>query len=85
VLYERDHPVQLADFIALHAAVKAEVIIIDPNRGNTAAFNRAMLAHGFSCKETPIDAPLADGAAYRGKILRYLRTSAAPLQKPLPT
>jgi predicted nicotinamide N-methyase len=81
VLYERDHPAQLADFIALHAAVKAEVIIIDPNRGNTAAFNRAMLAHGFSCKETPIDAPLADGAAYRGKLLRYLRTSVAPSQK----
>jgi 2-polyprenyl-3-methyl-5-hydroxy-6-metoxy-1,4-benzoquinol methylase len=74
VLYERDHPAQLADFIALHAAANAEVIIIDPNRGNTAAFNRAMLAHGFLCKETPIDAPLADGAEYRGKMLRYLRT-----------
>jgi predicted nicotinamide N-methyase len=80
VLYERDHPTQLASFIALHAAVKAEVIIIDPNRGNTSAFNRAMLAHGFNCKETPIDAPLADGAEFRGKMLRYLRNAAAPLR-----
>lgn len=75
VLYERNHPLQLAEFIALHASLRAEVIIIDPNRGNTAAFNRAMSTHGFECTETPIDAPLADGAAYRGKLLRYLRSA----------
>lgn len=81
VLYERDQPEQLADFIALHAAQKSEVIIIDPNRGNTAAFNRVMLRHGFSCTATPIDAPLDDGSAYRGKLLRYLRdlTPSPPL------
>ncbi len=79
VLYERDHPHQLAEFISLHAAAKAEVIIIDPNRGNTAAFTRGMLRYGFSVTETLIDAPLADGAPFRGKLLRYLRASHAAI------
>jgi predicted nicotinamide N-methyase len=73
VLYERDQPAQLADFIALHSAPKVEVIIVDPNRGNTAAFNRAMNTHGFDVTETAVSTPLADGALYSGKMLRYLR------------
>lgn len=73
VLYERCHPEQLAAFIALHAAQHAEVLIVDPNRGNRAAFNRCMGLLGFACDETRIDAPLADGAAYRGRLLRYRR------------
>jgi predicted nicotinamide N-methyase len=75
VLYERDHPAQLADFIALHAAKTAEVIIIDPNRGNTAAFHRAMERHAFAGSESGIDKPLSDGAVYRGKMLRFLRVA----------
>lgn len=73
VLYERCHPEQLAAFIALHAAQQAEVLIVDPNRGNRAAFNRCMELLGFACEETRIDTPLADGAAYRGRLLRYRR------------
>lgn len=73
VLYERGHPEQLAAFIALHAAQHTEVLIVDPNRGNRAAFNRCMGLLGFACDETRIDAPLADGAAYRGRLLRYRR------------
>ncbi len=76
VLYERNHPQQLADFIARHAARRAEVIIIDPNRGNTSAFSRFMGGHGFHCTETALDEPLADGSPYRGKALRYLREAA---------
>jgi 2-polyprenyl-3-methyl-5-hydroxy-6-metoxy-1,4-benzoquinol methylase len=73
VLYERCHPEQLAAFIALHAAQHAEVLIVDPNRGNRAAFSRCMELLGFACDETRIDTPLADGAAYRGRLLHYRR------------
>jgi predicted nicotinamide N-methyase len=73
VLYERGHPEQLAAFIHLHAAASAEVLIIDPNRGNRAAFTRCMELLGFACDETRIDVPLADGAAFRGRLLRYRR------------
>jgi predicted nicotinamide N-methyase len=73
VLYERNHPAQLAGFIALHAAPAAEVLIIDPKRGNRSAFHREMAALGFSVEEGIIDAPLHDGSAYQGRMLHYQR------------
>jgi predicted nicotinamide N-methyase len=73
VLYERSQPEQLAAFIQLHAAAQAEVLIVDPNRGNRTAFNRCMELLGFALDETRIEAPLADGATYRGRLLRYRR------------
>ncbi|MDD5297737.1 MAG: methyltransferase domain-containing protein [Rhodocyclaceae bacterium] len=78
VLYERDQPTQLAAFIALHAAPRAEVLIIDPNRGNRSAFRRCMDDLGFSLTETLLDTPLDDGSPYRGRLLRY-RREAVPL------
>lgn len=71
VLYERSHPLELADFIRLHAAPGAEVLIVDPNRSNRSAFHRAMANNGFACEETAIDTPLHDGGPYRGRLLRY--------------
>lgn len=73
VLYERDHPAQLAMFLQIHAAEQAEVLIIDPNRGNRAAFSRCMRQIGFSLSETRLDTPLADGSPYRGRLLHYRR------------
>lgn len=73
VLYERSHPAQLADFIQLHAAPRAEVLIIDPNRGNRSAFHRAMALNGFGLSESLIETPLDDGSAYKGRLLRYRR------------
>jgi ETFB lysine methyltransferase len=73
VLYQRDHPEQLAGFILLHAAPRAEVLIIDPNRGNRSAFNRCMALARFSLNETMIAAPLQDGSPYRGRLLHYRR------------
>lgn len=74
VLYERGQPEQLAAFIALHAAPGAEVLIIDPNRDNRGEFNRRMAMLGYSISETLLDAPLDDGAPYRGRLLRYYPT-----------
>jgi len=76
VLYERDHPEQLAGFIQLHAAPACEVLIVDPNRGNRSAFNRHLRACGFTLEETPINTPLDDGSLYRGRLLRYERQLA---------
>ncbi len=74
VLYQRDHPEQLAAFILLHAAPRAEVLIIDPNRSNRSAFNRCMALAGFTLSETMLNLPLHDGSPYRGRLLRYCRT-----------
>lgn len=73
VLYERNQPEQLAGFIQIHAAAKAEVLIIDPNRGNRSAFNRYMVLMGFVLTQTLLDMPLDDGTPYRGRLLRYGR------------
>jgi len=73
VLYERDHPAQLAGFIQSHAAAQAQVLIIDPNRGQRSAFNKAMLSHGFGLTQTDIVTPLYDTTPYRGRLLNYQR------------
>lgn len=73
VLYDREQPQALAQFIELHANPDAEVLIVDPDRGNRTAFNRKMNALGYSHGETRISA-LPDGAAYKGRVLRYFKT-----------
>jgi hypothetical protein len=75
LLYERNQPEQLAAFIQLHAAPSAEVLIVDPDRGNRSAFTCCMLRYGFGLVETAITAPLRDNAPYKGRLLRYRRAS----------
>ncbi len=74
LLYERDGHSILAGFIGRHAAPAAEVWIVDPDRGNRPAFNRQMTALGFSRREERLDTPAGSaGAAYKGRMLIYLR------------
>jgi 2-polyprenyl-3-methyl-5-hydroxy-6-metoxy-1,4-benzoquinol methylase len=75
VLYERGHPEVLAEFIDLHAAPTAEILIIDPNRSNRSAFHKQMASRGFTMSETMLTTPLHDGSAYRGRLLQYLRSA----------
>lgn len=78
VLYERDESGMLCQFIARHALAHTEVLIVDPNRGNRTAFNRNMAAQGFVLHETALVRDLADGSAYKGRLLRYQRGGAKP-------
>ncbi len=72
LLYERDAAIDLANFIGLHAAPKAEIWIIDPNRGNRPAFNRQMAALGFQMEEEVLNIPATeDTPAYKGRVLIY--------------
>ena len=73
LLYERDHPEDLTAFIQTHASARAEVLIVDPNRGNRSAFLRAMQRMGFALTETSLDGPLTDGRPYRGRLLCFRR------------
>ena len=73
VLYERDHPQQLAGFIQRHAAAHAQVLIIDPNRGNRAVFHKSMKNNGFELTQTDLLTPLQDDTPYRGRFLSYQR------------
>jgi predicted nicotinamide N-methyase len=72
LLYERDDDSALAGFIGRHAAIDAEVWIVDPDRGNRAAFNRQMAALGFQLHEQRLDRSAAPGVApYKGRLLTY--------------
>jgi len=74
VLYERDERGTLADFIARLAGARAEVWIVDPNRGNRGPFHRHMARHGFEFEELHLDHVARPGAeAYRGRMLTYRR------------
>jgi predicted nicotinamide N-methyase len=63
LLYEPDHPAQVAAFLARHAAAGGEIIIADPGRRQLGKFRKAMAAQGRACHETPI--------APRGRFLRF--------------
>ncbi|NKI95093.1 SAM-dependent methyltransferase [Rhizobacter sp. SG703] len=72
ILYERDDGGLLAGFIGRHVAQRAEVWIVDPNRGNRAKFSKQMAAMGFSLQEEPLQqAADATHAAYKGRLLVY--------------
>ncbi|WP_341888494.1 methyltransferase domain-containing protein [Variovorax sp. YR752] len=68
VLYERDDLGQLAAFVERHAQPAAEVLIVDPNRGNRAAFHRRMATAGFVMTES-----LLGAGASRARLLSYRR------------
>ncbi|MBC7956759.1 MAG: SAM-dependent methyltransferase [Cytophagales bacterium] len=78
VLYERDQPAALAAFIERHSQAAMEVVIVDPDRGNRAGFNRLMDGLGFEREELKVSL-LPDGSTpYKGRVLSYART-ARPL------
>jgi len=73
VLYERDESGHLSRFIDRHAHAKAEVLIVDPNRGNRSGFNRRMATAGFALEEVDLSHAHEGQAPYRGRLLRYRR------------
>ncbi|MBC7729302.1 MAG: SAM-dependent methyltransferase [Microbacteriaceae bacterium] len=81
LLYERDADDSLAAFISRHAGPAAEVWIVDPDRGNRPAFNRAMAGQGFGHRQERLNAALPAGAGnlpgYKGRLLVYRRDAGA--------
>jgi predicted nicotinamide N-methyase len=74
VLYERDDGGALPSFIERHAMPVSEVLIVDPDRGNRAAFTRRLQQLGYVLEETLLrDDAVALVPEYRGRLLRYRR------------
>lgn len=73
VLYERDESGKLSGFIALHTLPCAEVLIVDPNRGNRSAFNKRMAHAGFVLEEIDLSGDDVHGTPYKGRMLHYQR------------
>ncbi len=74
ILYERDEQGDLAHYINDHMEDHAEVWVVDPNRGNRSHFHRNMAAQGFALsEETLVMSATQTEAAYKGRMLTYLR------------
>jgi predicted nicotinamide N-methyase len=88
VLYDRDASLALAGFIERHAQPRAEVWIVDPDRGNRPAFTRCLAGADFDLHQQHLLRPaLAALPAYKGRLLTYRRpgpdgTRAAQPQRP---
>jgi predicted nicotinamide N-methyase len=83
VLYERDARATLAHFLDAHADQGAQIWIVDPNRGNRAAFHKQMAVHRFEVVEERLDCPALESApAYKGRLLVYERPRTHAMVEP---
>jgi len=73
VLYERGHASLLADVVQRHAEPRAEVVISDPGRGNSAALSRLLDAQGFSLHASREGIQDDAAALPRGRVLHFRR------------
>jgi predicted nicotinamide N-methyase len=73
VLYDREQPERLSQFVSQHSAADVQVLIVDPNRGNQSSFSRKMSLLGYSHSQQRVQ-HLPDGSAYKGSVHTYLRS-----------
>jgi predicted nicotinamide N-methyase len=76
VLYERDQPDTLAQFIDLHAAPGADIIVLDPDRGNRNRFCSRMQTLGYGVAMQRAGPTQSTGEAYKGHFLNFKKTNA---------
>jgi hypothetical protein len=74
LLYDREQPGALSDFVSLHSAASVEVVIADPDRGNQGNFTRRMDRLGYSHSEERILSLPGDSGPYKGRLHNYRRT-----------
>ena len=79
LLYEAAQLTLLAAFIERHANPTAEVIIVDPGRGNHGKFNQAMKEQGFSRQTEWSDKKKIRQTLSKGLLLNFSRTSQVPV------
>ena len=73
VLYERDQPETLSQFIHLHSADPVNIIVLDPDRGNRNGFCRKMEALGYTLDLQRAGNTQSTGEAYKGHFLNFSR------------
>ena len=73
VLYERGNAEMLAEVIQRHALPRAEVVVTDPGRGDSARFSRMLETIGFSVRSERVPANEGDPPPHRGRVLHYRR------------
>lgn len=74
VLYERQQPGQLAGFIDRHTVPSAQIIIVDPDRGNRVCFCREMADLGYEFMAQRADHFIENGDPFKGRFLTFWRS-----------
>ncbi|MES2581465.1 MAG: SAM-dependent methyltransferase [Pseudomonadota bacterium] len=74
VLYERDQPETLSQFIHQHSADPVNIIVLDPDRGNRNGFCRKMQALGYTLDLQRAGTTQSSGEAYKGHFLNFSRS-----------
>ncbi len=73
LLYEQQHIALLSDFIERHAKPDCEIILVDPGRGQHAAFSKKMVTMGYAHSQYKPDTGGYLNAPFKGQVLRYQR------------
>ncbi|WP_439134960.1 class I SAM-dependent methyltransferase [Pseudomaricurvus sp.] len=73
LLYERNHIELLSEFIHRHASPDCEVVIVDPGRGNNAAFSKKMIHLGYGHTQEQPETGAYLSKPFKGRVLRYSR------------
>lgn len=72
LLYERGHIDLLSQFIERHAKPKCDIIMVDPGRGNHAAFSKKMVKLGYDHSQETVEKSRIE-QVFKGTILSYSR------------
>lgn len=72
LLYEHSHIELLSQFIERHAKPRCEVVLVDPGRGNHAAFSKRMVKLGYVHSQELVSKTQIK-LVFKGTILTYLR------------
>jgi predicted nicotinamide N-methyase len=75
ILYERQQPNQLANFIDQHASDTAKIIIVDPDRGNRPKFCREMAGLGYEFTTWRANRFLENGEEFKGCFLSFNKSN----------
>jgi len=73
ILYEAEHVDLLAHFLQQHAAIKCDIILVDPGRGNHARFSKKMVSFGFLHHQKKPQTLLYLDKPFAGQVLYYCR------------
>ncbi|MEO7392865.1 MAG: SAM-dependent methyltransferase [Ramlibacter sp.] len=73
LLYDREQPEALSQFIDRHSAATVEVLIVDPDRENHSRFRRRMAVLGYEHSEERITALPGGCVPYKGRLHNYRR------------
>jgi predicted nicotinamide N-methyase len=73
LLYERNHPIQLADFLAGHARPTCQILLTDPGRHRCSEMSARLTSQGYGCTEMYLEWGESLKPSHRGHLLNFVR------------